>query len=384
MSANNGLITAPVTTTDVGSTIGSSSRNVGVLCTSSQINKWSKHKPVNYPKTTGLVESEWKGTTADNGKGIFYGLQIGATATSWSTLHTSNYAYVGRPTGGSTSPYRLGDFRGYDHNAVPNLTGGLSADYYYWDVNGSLVLTINYDWAGNNTTGIDLNDLTAINSSGSITSWYPCIMVGNYVHALYNLTLSGTTSETARSYTPMYYNNTQYTRFSVDFDISALQVEQMQTVSFFMAKTINDSLIDLREWTNISNLAESSYIIGIPNCIGLQLESRRYNNIWTAIVTSVTARVGTGLTFSWRWQDTSDLPTSAQTLTLLVSQVGGVNAGSKQATWNVGGGTTGSISMTWAEAGMLAFQGMQLNLQVELNTSSGGHWEGTFNVTVTI
>lgn len=84
------LGTTDISTTLVGNTIGNSSRNVGVLCTSSTINKWSKFKPVKTP---------WPDAN-DN----WYGLDP-----------TNNWAWV-LPSGGSTNPFRLGDFRGYEHD----------------------------------------------------------------------------------------------------------------------------------------------------------------------------------------------------------------------------------------------------------------------------
>lgn len=46
MGYSNGIVTKPVTTKDIGQAIGSASRQVGVLCTDANINKWAKYKPV--------------------------------------------------------------------------------------------------------------------------------------------------------------------------------------------------------------------------------------------------------------------------------------------------------------------------------------------------
>lgn len=46
-------------TTDPGFT----ARDVGILCLSPNVNKWAKFKPVEYPKNSPLLETEFKGTS---------------------------------------------------------------------------------------------------------------------------------------------------------------------------------------------------------------------------------------------------------------------------------------------------------------------------------
>lgn len=99
-----------ITTTLVGDTIGSGSRDVGTLCTHPNINKWSKNKPISYNKLTGLISADKLG--AD------YGLVPPPTQTNYTPVYSQNWIY-NRPTGGVNSPYRLGDFRGYEHLATP-------------------------------------------------------------------------------------------------------------------------------------------------------------------------------------------------------------------------------------------------------------------------
>ena len=53
------LGTTSITTTLVGNTIGVASKDVGTLCSSSSINKWSKHKPVIYPVIATAGISYW-------------------------------------------------------------------------------------------------------------------------------------------------------------------------------------------------------------------------------------------------------------------------------------------------------------------------------------
>lgn len=78
--------------------------DLGRLCTHANINKWSKYKPVRFPKDGELTEAEWKSTN--------YGLGSGTTGD----------VYSGKPIGGSISPFRISDFVGYNHDAKPPVS----------------------------------------------------------------------------------------------------------------------------------------------------------------------------------------------------------------------------------------------------------------------
>ena len=69
--------------------------NVG-LCSSTKINEWSPYKPIN----NAVVPR------SDATRDYISGFHI-----------INNYLEYNRPTGGSSSPYCLGDFRGYNHYA---------------------------------------------------------------------------------------------------------------------------------------------------------------------------------------------------------------------------------------------------------------------------
>lgn len=377
-------LSTPINTTKVANTIQSSSRNVGVLCTASTINKWSKHKPIRYPKVDGLLEKEWRGTTADILQNIIYGLKVGTGGMNWKDLHNTNYEYVGRPTGGANAPYRLGDFRGYDHDARPSLYGFPGNDeFYYWDANGNLSITIINDWNGTNTTGINLSDLTDLNDAYDIADYYPCVMIGTWVHACYNKMLSNSITEQERVYTTLKYNEVQYQTFAVDIDEPELQVEQMQTVSFFLIRQIKDTLIDLRNWVNIADLAENRSIIGIPECVGLQLESRRYEKIYIPVATSFKASQSTGVSINWMWEDL--IPDTSQEINIAVSTDGGnYISGFKTITWTPGGSIQSYwVQMTWQEMSIIPLPGQKFeSVHVRMTTESGSHTSIFSNVTV--
>lgn len=97
-----------ITSTIVANAIGSASRKWSVLCKHTQINKWSKWKPVSINKVTPITAGELKD--------IDYGLTPPPATTNYASIVDTKWTYT-KPTGSSTSPYRIGDFRNYYHNA---------------------------------------------------------------------------------------------------------------------------------------------------------------------------------------------------------------------------------------------------------------------------
>ena len=105
-----------ISTTLVGNTLGSGSRDVGTLCTHPNVNKWSKWKPIRSSKLEGITLSDLVA--------VNYGLNIVqyGSVTSVVSAYGINgglWAYL-MPRGGAVDePYRIGDFRNYDHSAPP-------------------------------------------------------------------------------------------------------------------------------------------------------------------------------------------------------------------------------------------------------------------------
>lgn len=114
---------------DVGIVLGNSSRDTGTLCKASNINKWSKRKPVSYPNVI------FKLTDAQL-KEINYGLSVPSQVnllplqTLYSNLNGANgeslldaaYSYT-KPTGETlASPFRLLDFEKYYHGAMAPIS----------------------------------------------------------------------------------------------------------------------------------------------------------------------------------------------------------------------------------------------------------------------
>lgn len=83
----------------------------GVLCTHQNINKWSKRKPFrdNVIQHNGSYWWRRSGISTNIRSGLYIPNGVDQT---WS---------YSKPTGGINSPYRLGDFRGYDQSAYPTI-----------------------------------------------------------------------------------------------------------------------------------------------------------------------------------------------------------------------------------------------------------------------
>lgn len=130
MGYSNGKITAPVTFTDVQNALGTSHKDLDRLCKSSLINIWAKYKPV-AKNLIDTVTGQWDATnnkwlsSATWWKGNLNTSIGGITPKEFTTFsqlvgfydgNMNGWEYI-RPAGGASTPYRLQDFAGYNHNA---------------------------------------------------------------------------------------------------------------------------------------------------------------------------------------------------------------------------------------------------------------------------
>ena len=84
--------------------LGAATNDVGQLCIHPNINKWSKWKPVRHSSVNPLTVTQLENTGCGLSRNGMYEIE-----------------YL-KPTGGATSPYRLSDFRNYNHTAVPPVS----------------------------------------------------------------------------------------------------------------------------------------------------------------------------------------------------------------------------------------------------------------------
>lgn len=127
MAHSSTVISAPVNMpTDLAAVLGISGTDLATACQSSAINMWAKYKPIAYPKVGIMNDSDF---AADMGAGTSYRI-------TWGIKRIASYNYSdfevngviktqvwtwNYPTGGSGAPYRLADFNGYYHRAVPPI-----------------------------------------------------------------------------------------------------------------------------------------------------------------------------------------------------------------------------------------------------------------------
>ena len=119
MTLSGKRLKKPITVAEIGSCIGSSSKDVGTLVLHSNVNMWSRKKPVHISSPAPNRNLEWwKGT--ENNCGINPPARV-------STFAAVKALYNGGLNGWSyTKPatyYRMLDFDGYYHDAEPQING---------------------------------------------------------------------------------------------------------------------------------------------------------------------------------------------------------------------------------------------------------------------
>ena len=122
MANSNGIISGSVRQiADVKTVLSESVNTLSGLCKSTKINMWAKYKPVQFTGTRSTTW--WKGRLLDCGIEPYK--LSSRTSVADIVNHcdgTANgWSYYGRPNG-STYPYRLLDFQGYNHNATPPIS----------------------------------------------------------------------------------------------------------------------------------------------------------------------------------------------------------------------------------------------------------------------
>ena len=126
MAVLNKIGNGPIQLVDIRDTInangGSASNDLTTFFQVNDSNKWAKDKPVSYP--INFDATDHIRYLADQGldNSIISTSNVAKTLLDRAAAGEDFYPYV-PPTGGSSSPMRLGDFRGYNPKAV--------APYYF-------------------------------------------------------------------------------------------------------------------------------------------------------------------------------------------------------------------------------------------------------------
>lgn len=117
MSVSNGKITAPVSIDDVKSVLGYGSNDLASLCTYEGINMWAKYKPVDSDNAFLDINTGWKGKRND------CNINYPKATSIYDIKGYYSQADNGFTHRTASAPYRLGDFRGYNHNAKSEYLG---------------------------------------------------------------------------------------------------------------------------------------------------------------------------------------------------------------------------------------------------------------------
>lgn len=121
----------------VRNAVGYPSTDLGTLCTCGEpyVNKWSKYKPVVHNFSVSRPENWWKGSNLNCGINYLTHANIANLITSVNNGENQHPYEV--PRGGVSSPYRLGDFAGYNSNSLPPVHAG-NVEGTYYQSNGNL------------------------------------------------------------------------------------------------------------------------------------------------------------------------------------------------------------------------------------------------------
>lgn len=154
-----------ITTDSVAQTLGVNAHDIGTLCISDNINKWSKYKPVRLNKVSAIGDANWyKGEDGNCGYEIpLMKYAEESSIKSWTYLKPTNY-------------YRLDDFAGYDHtNRQPPIIaerGDYIIDMSEQDFRVNFRFNINYN-NGDIPNRFKISDF----SNSVIYSMYPAIVI---------------------------------------------------------------------------------------------------------------------------------------------------------------------------------------------------------------
>lgn len=221
MAVNNGIITPPIADKDPYVCMGVGMYNgwwdVGYICSNQhkKINPWSKHKPVWYPSVSVAIETaysaKYSGHQEEPGGGYHSdgdcgvspeGIVVdgnyddqGGRANLIKMASVLNWEYAApqgkdflTSTGISACPYRLNDFSGYNHYAIPFLYLGKSSQNKDVNVASSRTLSYNLEWveSGDSTGSLGIEDV----SNALRIDLKKCYLYGvvyNYAGALHQM-----------------------------------------------------------------------------------------------------------------------------------------------------------------------------------------------------
>jgi hypothetical protein len=157
------LPTTDISIIDVRNVLNYPSTDLGTLCSCPNINKWAKYKPVRYSFTYNRPANWWKGEDGDCSLEVTsYGALFALIAAYRLGADGGNFVYK-QPRGYSSNylePFRLGDFAGYDSNAMSPIVVDPLPDEWYSDAQKNMtasagVINVHDGWLTLEDLGAD-------------------------------------------------------------------------------------------------------------------------------------------------------------------------------------------------------------------------------------
>lgn len=321
-----------------------------------KINKWSKCKPIRYNKLSELTDAERQGATYDQSEGYWFGVKIANPTTDYSKIHEVDFEYH-RPRGGKyNEAYRIEDFCGYDHKAIPNLYGVLLANSIISDEAIEAVVDLTIDYAGNNKTGLDI--LSAIMKvaaaetlEAAFSAVYAIVMIDHWASAL-AISNGSAIIEGTREIKPIYSDGEWHTRFSFcAYDLRKLTSSGLptgeHTLSIFLIW--GDHMFDKTgAWQDVpSNSLYDGRAFAVPGATGMTVTVKEA--VPTAPVAEVKNLLASTqyLSFTAKLIATSEYPVFVQATVRI-----GTMAGNRTKTVTIPGGgqiINANMRFSWAE-----------------------------------
>lgn len=264
MSVSNGKITAPVSIDDVKSVLGYGSNDLASLCTYEGINMWAKYKPVDSDNAFLDINTGWKGKRND------CNINYPKATSIYDIKGYYSQADNGFTHRTASAPYRLGDFRGYNHNARSEyLEIGTTSP----SAEDAVSISAAYNLQSVDSDWISMKDLL---NDGNITYHFGVLLYNNNGNKLQYMRTSDTntvkfTKVNAGTYTVYpFMSSVAYT--SSDFPQlqagSYIPIPVLQPITLVVkTRTDNASKVTLRQSglgsATIENVDRVSHVVSL-------------------------------------------------------------------------------------------------------------------------
>lgn len=271
MANSGGIISSPVRQiADVKTVLGESVNTLSGLCTSTKINYWAKYKPVRLTAVAPDRSSDWWKGEASHGSCGFTPMTVGSLAdlvNYYSTAGSLNGWVYARPDG-STYPYRLYDFAGYNHNATPFISDFRSQTSATNRSGGTYACWIAI--RGNDSSMVNVSDLTLLSTyyfgaylkrtSGTATrTLYNTYTISEADGSAIEASSSGWTAGTYDVY-PFLTNSSHNTFYTIP-NVMKGSVEIVTTYVTVVITNFTISNLNVTAYVTIRNTSTSSQTI---------------------------------------------------------------------------------------------------------------------------